>query len=117
MTDVLFKYQKSKWDPKFLKYIGLKCDEKYYKNYIFQCLLKKLEKNYIPQYNRYEIDDELFSFFRDDIKNNKYKYMIYYKYLTKYNLNNFINTLRNNEPDNIVISFDNSGLNIDFLEL
>lgn len=118
MTSTSYKYPKSTWDPRILDYIGLKKNETYYKNYIYKCLITKLQGNY--RYGRYELDEELINIFRDSsaiYSQNSY----YYKYSSKSSLNYLLDSLRNKStyvnPDIFIISFDENGESFDDIEL
>ena len=110
----LRKYPKSHWDPRILDYVGLKNNEAYYKNYVYKCLLNKLEGQY--RYGRYELDDDLIDIIRS--QNDAYAY--YYKYASKNSLNYFLGMLKisENELDSQIfkISFDQNGEDLQNLE-
>ena len=106
------KYDKSSWDPVFLEHIGLQKNGLYYKNYIFKCLTKKLNNSY----GRYELDNELISIISKATNQN-----YIWKYASKTNLKYLINYLKSNqrytEHNNFIITFDQTGNDINQLEL
>lgn len=118
MSRTTYKYPKSHWDPRILDYVGLKQTEPYYKNYIYKCLLTKLEGSY--RYGRYELDDDLIEIFRNENTIPSH-FLHFYKYVSKNSLNYALSKLRRNGNDIksevFTISFDQNGENLEDLEL
>ena len=113
-STAVYKYPKSEWDKNLLEYIGLRTDQLYYKNYVYKCLLTRLQGNY--RYGRYELDDDLMNILRAN--NGQY----YYKYASRSGISYMLTKMRNRvgggESNEVfTISFDENGEELIDLEL
>ena len=113
MSTYTSRYPKSYWDPVIINYIGLKLGKAYYKNYVYKCLITKLNtinKTNINYY-RFKFDDEFQNIIKEKINTN-----YVWRYSSRSGLNNLLSYFRSNVPIQstsiYVINFNENGNNI-----